>query len=267
MARLLLFGWVLLSLAGCGSQQAVRLTLTGSTSMTPFVEHLAETYQHDHAGTAIDVQGLGSSAGIRAAAEGISELGMSSRALEADEADELEQIVMARDALTVIVHPSSPVRELTRDQIRGIFAGVITSWDEVGGQTRPIVIISREAGSGTYSAFEELVMKGEPLTMGALRQGSNGAVRQIVADDPDAIGYISLGIVDASVQAVAIDGVEPSVEQVEGGAYTLVRPFLIVWRKGHDLSPLADAFLSYVRSPEGQAMLAHDGLVPGGGIQ
>lgn len=253
-----------LTLAGCGAAPTTRLTLTGSTSMTPFVERLAEHYQQAHPRVAIDVQGLGSSAGIRAALDGISELGMSSRGLTEDEAGQLDQLVMARDALAIIVHPSNPVASLTGDQIRAVFAGSITSWDELGGAARPIVLVTREAGSGTFTAFEELVMAGEPITPRALRQGSNGAVRQIVADNPDAIGYISLGIVDSSVQAVTIDGVVPAVAQVEAGAYQLVRPFLIVWRSDRELSPLAGEFLAYVQSEEGRAELARDGLVPGG---
>lgn len=253
-------------LSGCGASASTRLTLTGSTSMTPFVERLAEHYQHDHPGIAIDVQGLGSSAGIRAAADSVSELGMSSRALTDEESGQLEQLVMARDALAIVVHPSNSVASLSGDQIRAIFSGQITSWSQLGGAARPIVVVTREAGSGTYSAFEELVMRGGPIDLRALRQGSNGAVRQIVADDPDAIGYISLGIVDASVQPVAIDGVQPTVAEVEARAYQLVRPFLIIWRRDHALSPLAAAFLEYVQSPEGRAELARDGLVPGGAI-
>ena len=106
-------------------------------------------------------------------------------------------------------------------------------------------------------------MHGVPITTQALRQGSNGAIRQIVAQDPNAIGYISLGIVDPTVRALVIDGVTPSVAQVEAGAYKLVRPFLFVWRKGQPLSPLATAFLGYVMSPEGQNELAKAGLVKG----
>jgi phosphate transport system substrate-binding protein len=232
--------------------------------MTPFVEHLAELYQHDHVGVAIDVQGLGSSAGIRAAAEGVSELGMSSRSLTDEETGQLDQLVIARDALAIIVHPSNPVKSLTSEQIRAVFTGKVTNWSELGGNARAIILVSREAGSGTYTAFEELVMEGEPIALTSLRQGSNGAVRQIVADDADAIGYISLGIVDATVQPVTIDQVIPSVQAVEEGSYQLVRPFLIVWRKGVSLSPLAQEFVGYVQSLEGQAELARGGLVPGG---
>nr|PZN35986.1 MAG: phosphate-binding protein [Chloroflexota bacterium] len=253
----------LLLLASCTSASTTRLTITGSTSMSPFVELLAEHYQAEHPGVAIDVQGLGSSAGIRAALDGVSELGMSSRLLTAEEADQLAQMVMARDALAIIVHPTNPVTGLTTEQVRALFAGSITSWAELGGPARPVVLVSREAGSGTHSAFEELVMQGTQITSSALRQGSNGAIRQIVADNPDAIGYISLGVVDDTVRPVAIDGVTPTIAEVQSGSYRIMRPFLIVWHRDHELSPPATAFLEYIHSPAGQAELIRSGLVPG----
>ena len=252
-----------LSLAACGGEAARSVTLTGSTSVTPFAEHLAELYQKQHQGTVINVQGLGSSAGIRAAIDGVAEIGMSSRNLKPEEAEALDQQVIARDALALIVHPSNPIANLSGEQIRAIFSGTIRSWAEVGGPPQPIVLVSREAGSGTFGAFEELVMKGVPIVSSALRQGSNGAIRQIVAEDPNAIGYISLGIVDQTVKALSIDGVQAATTNVEGGQYKLVRPFLFVWRKGHPLGPLAVSFVEYVMSPAGQDELAKSGLVKG----
>lgn len=258
--------WVLclLMLVACGFEDAqAGLSVTGSTSVAPFAEHLAERYQHQHAAAVINVQSLGSSAGIRAAIDGVAELGMSSRALKPEEAEQLDQVLIARDALALIVHPSNPLADLTHEQIQAIFAGQIRSWAELGGPPRPIVLVSREAGSGTFGAFEELVMKDVPITNSSLRQGSNGAIRQIVAADPNAIGYISLGIVDQSVKPLAINGVLPSVANVEKGSYRLVRPFLFVWRKGHQLSPLANSFVEYVLSDEGQSELTKAGLVRG----
>ncbi|HEU5102428.1 MAG TPA: substrate-binding domain-containing protein, partial [Roseiflexaceae bacterium] len=142
-------------------------------------------------------------------------------------------------------------------------SGKIRSWDVVGGPSRLITVVSREAGSGTFSAFEELVMHGKPIANLVLRQGSNGAIRQIVAQDPSAIGYISLGIVDPTVKGLAIDGVQPSVTHVESGTYQLVRPFLFVWRKGQPLSALGQGFVDYVMSPEAQSELTKAGLVKG----
>jgi phosphate transport system substrate-binding protein len=255
--------WLMFLLVACGPGDAGGLTVTGSTSVTPFAEHLAELYQHAHAGVAINIQGLGSSAGIRAALDGVAEIGMSSRDLQPEEADKLDQVVIARDALAVIVNPDNPITTLSSAQIQGIFGGQIRSWDALGGPPLPITVVSREAGSGTFSAFGELLMKGKPIATLALRQGSNGAIRQIVAQDPNAIGYISLGIVDPTVKALTIDSIEPSVAHVEEGTYKLVRPFLFVWRKGQPLSPLGQAFVDYVMGAEGQSELLKAGLVKG----
>jgi phosphate transport system substrate-binding protein len=260
-------GWLLLlfilCLAACGSSESGGLTVTGSTSVTPFAEHLAELYQRAHPETAINIQGLGSSAGIRAALDGVAEIGMSSRDLEPEEADQLDQIVIARDALAVVVNPANPIAGLSTEQIQDIFSGKIRSWDAVGGRSSLITVVSREAGSGTFSAFEELVMEGKPIGTLVLRQGSNGAIRQIVAQDPNAIGYISLGIIDPTVKGLAIDGIEPSVAHVEAGTYQLVRPFLFVWRKARPLSSLGQGFVDYVMGPEGQNELIKAGLVKG----
>jgi phosphate transport system substrate-binding protein len=252
-----------LLLAGCGSASSASVTITGSTSVTPFAEHLAELYQKQHPGTVINIQGLGSSAGIRAAIDGVAEVGMSSRDLKPEEAEQLDQQMIARDALALIVNPANPVDNLSGDQIKAIFSGAIGSWAEVGGSSQPIVLVSREAGSGTFGAFEELVMKGVPISSAALRQGSNGAIRQIVAEDPNAIGYISLGIVDQTVKALSIDGVRAATANVETGQYRLVRPFLLVWRKGQPLGQLASDFVGYVMSAAGQEELAKAGLVKG----
>jgi phosphate transport system substrate-binding protein len=251
-------------LASCSQSTGNSITLTGSTSITPFVEHLAELYMHEHPGITINVQGLGSSAGIQAAQNGTAEIGMSSRNLEANEADDLEQLVIAYDALAIIVHPQNAINTLEREQVRDLFDGDIQSWESLTNNSHSVTLVSREAGSGTYSAFDELLMDKHLISNRALRQGSNGAIRQIVADNPDAIGYISLGIVDSSVKAIAIDGVSPAPENVHNQSYTLIRPFLFVWPKGSALSPEAQAFIDYVLSPEGQLELEKSGLVQRG---
>lgn len=258
---------LLLLLAACGQQEAGGLNVSGSTSVAPFAEHLAEQYQHQHAGIAINVQSLGSSAGIQAAIEGVAEIGMSSRELKPEEAEQLDELVIARDALAVVVHPNNPLAGLTLAQVQAIFGGSIRSWAELGGPDRSIDLVVREAGSGTFGAFEELVMEGKPVTTAALRQGSNGAIRQVVAENPNAIGYISLGIVDASVRALPIDGVEPSVAHVEAGTYSFVRPFLFVWRKDTTLGPLAAQYVDFVMSAESQNELERLGLVKGQSLQ
>lgn len=266
LLRILMLLSLVVLLSACGQSATAagqQLTLTGSTSVTPFIEHLAEMYEQAHPGKKINVQGLGSSAGIQAAENGTVELGMSSRHLEPDEAALLIPIEIARDALAIIVNPGNPVISLSSEQVRAMFTGKIQNWSEGGGNDRSIVLVTREAGSGTYGAFEELVMNKELPTTRALRQGSNGAVRQIVAEDEDAIGYISLGIVDQTVKPIAVDGIQASTDAVIAGDYKLVRPFLFVRRKDVTLSALAEDFLGYVLSSEGQAELVQRGLIQG----
>ncbi len=256
-------GVILLVLAACGDSGGAtqRINVSGSTSISPFAEHLAELYQKQHAGKSINVQSLGSSAGIQAAAEGVAEIGMSSRELRAEEAERLEQRVIARDGLAIIVHPNNPIQNLTQAQVQSLFSGDIANWKDIGGNDHSITLVVREAGSGTFSAFEELMMKGIPNAPRALRQGSNGAIRQVVAEDPNAIGYISIGIVDKTVKALSIDGAQPTIENVRNGVYRFARNFLFVWPKDKQLNPLAQDYVDYVMSDEGQDELERLGLV------
>ena len=251
---------LLLFLVGCGGGREGRgITSAGSTSVEPFAGLLAERYMAEHPASApINVQGGGSSAGIQAAQSGSAEIGMSSRWLKEGERG-LETILIARDAIAIIVHPSNLLSDLTLNQVREIFAGRIENWSSLGGSDQPITVVTREEGSGTRGAFEELIMEGERITLAALRQDSNGAVRVIVAGDPGAIGYISLGIVDERVKPLSIEGVVPSQETVSSEAYGLVRPFLFLVRG--EPQGLAKEFIDYVLSPSGQEILEEEGLV------
>ncbi|MCL6451556.1 MAG: phosphate ABC transporter substrate-binding protein [Acetobacteraceae bacterium] len=245
--------------AGCsGHSGGARLVVVGSTSVQPFIELLAEEYSAT-ASLTIDVQGGGSSAGIQAVRAGAADLGMSSRPLAPGEAG-LVAVPIARDALALVVHPSNPVRDLDREQIRALFSGAVPDWSKVGGTDRRVTLIIREEGSGTRSAFEDLIMQGVRNSPRALVQDSNGSVRETVAQDPAAIGYISLGLVNQRVRPLRVDGVEPRPETVRDGTYPLSRAFLLVYRP--PLSPPAQAFLDFVLSPEGQALLASEGLLP-----
>jgi phosphate transport system substrate-binding protein len=236
------------------------LTVAGSTSVQPFAELLAEEYMKEHPEEVINVQGGGSSAGIQAAEAGTAEIGMSSRSLLPEESAAVEEIVIALDAIAVIVHPSNPVTDMSADELRRLFSGEINNWRELGGADARVTLVTREEGSGTRGAFQELVMGDTEIFPGAIVQDSNGAVRQVVSDDPNAIGYISLGLVDNTVKGLKIGGVEPSNENVTQGAYTLVRPFLYVVRG--QPTERAQRFISYTLSPEGQALLASEGLIP-----
>lgn len=160
-----------------------------------------------------------------------------------------------------MVHPSNPVSGLTKDEVRGIFSGAISDWSQVGGRPGRINVVSREEGSGTRGAFDELVMEGEDVLPRAVVQDSNGAVRETVAGDKAGIGYISLGLVDEGVKAVKVDGVSPTIEEARSGAYALVRPFIFAYKGS--LSKAAQDFVEYVTGEEGQRILSAEGLVTG----
>jgi phosphate transport system substrate-binding protein len=244
-------------LNGC-QQQKGGFTIAGSTSVQPFAEMLSEEYMAQHARDKIFIQGGGSSAGVQAVRTEAAQVGMSSRNLTPSEQD-LIGVPIAYDAIVIIVHPKNPTRNLAREEIRGVFSGKIRNWSEIGGKNHPITLVSREEGSGTREAFQHLIMGKEEISLRALVQDSNGAIRQVIADDPNAIGYISLGLVNDRVIALKIDGVEPSVENIKAKKYQFVRPFLFIFK--HEPQGSGEKFLDYILSSEGQKILVHEGLV------
>lgn len=235
-------------------------TVAGSTSVQPFAEKWAEAYQRSRPGISIHVQGGGSTAGVVAAETGAAQIGMCSRELTPAEAQKLQATVVARDGIAIVVNKANPIANLALADVQKIYARRIARWSELGGADVKITTITREEGSGTRGAFEDLVMKGSRIAASALVQDSTGAVRQMVASDPAAIGYISLGLVDASVKAVTIDGTEPSEATIDAGRYPIVRPFLFV-TKGEPQGSAA-AFIAWVNGPEGHAITRHEGLLP-----
>ncbi len=246
--------------AGCrGGRSGADLTVAGSTSIQPFADKWAEVFMEKRPGMGVNVQGGGSSAGIQACKSGACQIGMSSRELKPDEKD-LHEIVVAHDGLAVIVHPSNPVRAATLFQVKEIFSGEVRSWRQLGGPGRTITVVTREEGSGTRGAFQELVMGRTRIFKGAITQDSNGTVREIVAHDPNAIGFISLGLVNEQVAALALDGAEATEENIENGRYALVRPFLFVSRG--EPTGQAREFVDLVLSEEGQEMIRKEGLIP-----
>ena len=256
----LLFVLAALILTGCqrrGGQK--ELVVAGSTSIQPFADRWAEVYMAKYPGRVVNVQGGGSSAGIQAARSGAAGIGTSSRELKPEEND-LTRMVVARDGLAIIVHPSNPVSDLSIAEVEQIFAGEILSWKKIGGHDKAITVVTREEGSGTRGAFQELVMGKVRIYKGAIVEDSNGTVREIVAGDPDSIGYISLGLLNKAVKALNLDGVVPSDENILEKRYRLVRPFLFV-TKG---TPSADAgnFIDFVLSEEGQGLIKKEGLIP-----
>jgi phosphate transport system substrate-binding protein len=255
---LLALGVVLFS--SCrGSRSLTELTLAGSTSIQPFADKWAEVFMASHIGLGVDVQGGGSSAGIQACKSGACQIGMSSRELKGDEKD-LTEIVIARDGLAIIVHPSNPARGLRIAEVKQIFSGDLTDWKALGGPDKSITVVTREEGSWTRGAFQELVMGKTRISRGAITEDSNGTVREIVAHDPAAIGFISLGLVNSQVRALALDGAAANDDNIRNGSYRLVRPFLFVSRG--EPTGLAKQFVDFVLSDQGQALVKEEGLLP-----
>ena len=234
------------------------VTLAGSTSIMPFTEKLAEHFMIDHPEFVINVQGGGSTAGIQACLNKTIDIGMSSRELKQEETI-LNEILICHDGISVVVHPRNPVSALTLEQIRGIFSGRIRNWKELGWIDRKIDAVTREEGSGTRGSFEELVMKNEEIYDGIMVQDSNGSVKEVVATDPYAIGYISLGLVDNRVRALSIDGIYASVENIKTKKYKIVRPFLFLTYG--DINDNVIIFINFVLSKDGQNILKKEGLI------
>jgi phosphate transport system substrate-binding protein len=247
-------------LSSCARGPREQLTLAGSTSLQPVTERWAEAYRARRPSIFVSVQGGGSTAGVRAAQAGAAQVGLSSRALTPAESATLRSVEVARDGIALVVHPENPVRDLTLRELRAIYAGSVRDWSSLGGRARRITAITREEGSGTRAAFEALVMADETIANSALVQDSAGAVRQMVGSDPAAVGYISIGLVDATVRALRLDGVVGSEASIDAGAYPLVRPFLFVLPLARD--PKAADFLAWVIGPEGRALLRLEGLLP-----
>ncbi len=235
-----------------GSAKSYTIEVAGSTSVAPLMEKLGAAYHGANPAITVNVNGTGSSDGIKAANQKTSELGMSSRNLKAAEKGYgLTELAIAVDAIAAIVHPSNPVQDLSMEQIKGIYTGKITNWKDVGGKNSPIAVVSREPGSGTRGAFEEIIGFTDQLVLGAAEFDGTGGVRAAVAGNKNAIGYISLGSMDPQVKAISIDGVEATKQNVVNSSFKIARPFLVLYHK-EKLSPEGKKFLDWVMSPEGQ---------------
>ena len=278
ISLLLIFGLIAL-LSACGGVEPhppVHITIAGSTSMQPLLQELAEAYTHRHEYVTIDVQPGGSRLGVKAVREGTADIGMVSRELSDDassrhidaedklelkrredvseeERIDLQATVIAEDGIAILVNAQNGVDSLSLADIERIFAGRILDWSELGSESGEILVVSREEGSGTREAFEEMVMMGKRVTPTAVVMPSSEAMREFVADNPQAIGYISMGLVSSGVKAVKVNGVEPSPETVRQGEYPIVRPFLLLTR----LEPNQEvrAFIEFILSPAGQAVV------------
>ena len=237
----------------------------GSTSMEKVIGALGEAFMEANSGVNFTYNPTGSGSGITAVSEGRCDIGLSSRALKDSEvASGLVGTVLAYDGIAVIVNPANTVENLDIETIAKIYTGEITNWSEVGGADAEIVLVGREAGSGTRSGFEELT---ETVDKCKYRQEltSTGDVITAVAQNPDAIGYASLASVKDSVKALKVAGVTPSEETVKDGTYLIQRPFVLVTKEGVELSPVAQAFFDYATKGQANDIITASGVVPANG--
>ena len=265
-----------LSLAACGSDSnsntdnsdnndsaAVTGTVStdGSTSMEKVIGALGESFMAANEGVEFTYNPTGSGAGITAAQEGRCDIGLSSRALKDEEkAGGLKETVLAYDGIAIIVNPENPVNDLTLDQIAKLYTGEITNWKDVGGNDAEVVLIGREAASGTRDGFESITGTKDKCQY---RQEltSTGDVITAVSQNPDAIGYASLSSIKDSVKVLNVDGVTPSEATVKDGSYKVQRPFVLVTVEGKELTPVAQKFFDYITSPDAAAIIAKAGAV------
>ena len=237
----------------------------GSTSMEKVIGALGEAFTEANSGVNFTYNPTGSGSGITAVSEGRCDIGLSSRALKDSEvASGLVGTVLAYDGIAVIVNPANTVEDLDIETIAKIYTGEITNWSEVGGADAEIVLVGREAGSGTRSGFEELT---ETVDKCKYRQEltSTGDVITAVAQNPDAIGYASLASVKDSVKALKVAGVTPTEETVKDGTYLIQRPFVLVTKEGVELSPVAQAFFDYATKGQANDIITASGVVPANG--
>ena len=246
---------------GCSEEKSGTVATDGSTSMEEVINVLGEKFMKDNEGITFTYNPTGSGTGIKAVQEGRCDIGLSSRSLKQEEKDSgLTETVLALDGIAIIVNPQNTVEDLTVEQIASIFKGEITNWKDIGGSDGDIVLIGREAGSGTRDGFESITG-----TEGAIKYGqeltSTGDVITTVAGNENAIGYASLSAVKDNVKALSVGGVAPDEGTIKDGSYVIQRPFVLVTKKDTQLSEAAQKFFDFATSDESADLIASAGVV------
>ena len=255
--------------AGCGQKANDNGTTTGgtvstdgSTSMEKVIGALGESFMEANSGTTFTYNPTGSGSGIQAVSEGRCDIGLSSRALKDDEkASGLKETIVALDGIAIIVNPQNPVKDLSLEQIAKIYTGEITNWKDVGGEDAEIVLIGREAGSGTRDGFESIT-KTKDACQYRQELTSTGDVITTVSQNPNAIGYASLDSIKDSVKALTVNGVAPTEATVKDGTYLVQRPFVLVTKEGAALSETAQKFFDFATSADAASIISATGAVP-----
>lgn len=252
---------------GCGSSEGANsdsnvasISISGSTSVGPLMEKVQEKYEENNS-VILEIQQNGSGAGIKDVISGISEIGMSSRELKDEEKNSVEATTVAYDGIALLVNPENKVKNISLEDVKNVYTGKITNWKELGGEDAPIVVISREEGSGTRDAFQEIVgYKSEELTKEATISDGSGAVKTTVAGNKNAIGFDSFGYIDNTVKALNVNDVEPTAENVKAGDYKISRPFILV-TKEDSLTENGQKLIDFVLSTEGQQIVEENKLI------
>jgi len=259
------------ALTGCGGgQTADKVVVAGSTSVQPLSEELAAAFMDVNGDITVEIQGGGSGQAAVSLADGIADIGALSREVKDEEKSTIvKEYIIAKDGVAVIVNTDVTVTDLTLEQIKGIFTGEIANWKEVGGKDQTITVVSREEGSGTRGAFTELTGVMEKDSAGteidstsknAIVQPSTGAVLQAVGSTPGSIGYVSMEALNDTVIALEVGGVSISKETVLDGTYAISRPF--IYGVAGEVSEAAQAFIDFIMSAEGQALIEENGYIP-----
>jgi phosphate transport system substrate-binding protein len=249
--------------AETGNNGTTEISVVGSTTVQPLAECLSEAWEAINPTVLITVSGGGSSVGVKSASEQTADIGMASREIKHSEIQSCPDIVIhtiARDGIAIVVHPDLDIDGLTMEQARKIFAGEFTDWGETGGTPGSILVVVREEGSGTRAAFEEIVMEDDIISDSAILQPSNGAVRTTVESTPGSIAFISFGYLDSTTKPITINGALPTTENVNSGAYPIVRPLNMV-TFGEPEGAAAD-WLEFIAGEDGQAIVAAEGYLP-----
>ena len=249
-----------LVLTACGGEAKKTITEAGSTTVQPLAEKLSNAFMASNPNVEITIQGGGSSVGVKSVDNGTVDIGAISRELKPGE-PALVKHLLVRDGIAIIANPSNTVNGLTKEQVRNIFAGNIVNWSEVGGPDEDIHIIAREEGSGTRTAFEDIVMGKEGPYVGksAILQPSNGAIMTGVGSDAQSIGFVSFGYLDSSVKALAIDGVEGTVANAKNGSYPVVRSLYFLTKAQPE--GVVKEFIDYCLGTEGQRIVTEEGYI------
>lgn len=258
---------VVLSVLAGNAAEKGKVVIKGSTTVLPITMKAIEAFKSVKPAIGISVEGSGSGNGIKALLDGTCDIANSSREMKPEEKEKgksakmkIKEITVAYDMIVPVVHPSNKVKNLTKDQLKGIFDGTITNWKQVGGDDMKIVVVSRDSSSGTYEYWNEDIMKKTDVRKDSLMQASNGAVVNTVANNKKAIGYIGFGYIDSSIKGLDVNGIQANLANGKSGKYPISRKlFMYVNEKNY--SAESKAFVNYLLSKEGQNIVSEAGFI------